>query len=261
MLIVCLGDSITEGLGVIRSRSSYADLLKEKLEYSFAHSIEVINFGGSALQVNESRERYEKQILELQPDIIVFAHGNTEAIVREQRKYLKFMPRRWRRPGWMDPRPYYSTRKTRRWLEKIESGLRWRIKSTLIKVFGGKQWMSLTEFQTHTTDFTKTILTHNTKTNIIILTPGHIEEKYFPGSPESMGRYTEVLQEVYELNKSANRVFICDSSQYLHKWDDYFMDRFHPNESGHNKIAEALMDIIIEHSLLNNNRVMKEVSI
>lgn len=261
MLIVCLGDSITAGMGVIRSRTSYADLLKMKLSSSYAQSVEIINFGASAMQVNESREKYEKKLLELQPDIIVFAHGNTESVVREQRRYLKFMPRRWRRPGWMDPRPYYSTRRNRRRLEKIESGLRWRVKVTLIKIFGGKQWMSLEEFKRQTTDFTKTILTHNTNTNIIFLTPGDIEEKYFPGSPESMMKYREVLIDIYELNKSSNRLFMCDASQYLDKWNDYFIDRFHPNESGHNKIAEALSDIIFEHSLLNNNRVMKEVNL
>ncbi|AOZ92681.1 SGNH/GDSL hydrolase family protein [Paenibacillus crassostreae] len=261
MLIVCLGDSITAGLGVNRSRTSYTDVLMKQLNSSDSQSVQIINYGASAMQVNESRERYEEQILELQPDIIVFAHGNTEAVVREQRKYLKFMPKRWRKPGWMDPRPYYSSRKTRKWLEKIESGLRWRVKVTLIKVFGGKQWMSLTEFNRQTTNFTRTILNHNTKTNIIFLTPGDIEEKYFPGSPESMRRYREVLQDIYELNKSSDRIFMSNPSQYLNTWNDYFMDRFHPNESGHNKIAEALMDIIIEHSLLNNNRVMKEVSL
>jgi hypothetical protein len=261
MLIVFLGDSITEGLGVIRSRTSYADLLKVKLNSSYSQSVQIINFGASAMQVNESREKYEEKILELQPDIIVFAHGNTESVVREQRKYQKFIPKRWRRPGWMDPRPYYSTRNVRKWLEKIESGLRWRVKATLIKVFGGKQWMSLTEFKKQTTDFTMTILSHDTKTNIIFLTPGDIEEKYFPGSPESMSKYREVLQDIYELNKSSNRIFICDSSQYLHKWNDYFNDRFHPNENGHNRIAEALLGTIIQHSLLSNNKVLKEVSL
>lgn len=260
MLVVCLGGSITAGMGVTRSKSSYADLLKIKMTTSCSQSVEIINFGASAMQVNESREKYEKKILQLQPDIIVFAHGNTEAVVREQRKHLKYMPKRWRNPGWMDPRPYYSTRKTRKFLEKIESGLRWRVKVMLIKVFGGKQWMSLEQFKQQTTDFTKTVLTHNTKTNIIFLTPGDIEEKYFPGSPESMKKYREVLKDVYEMNKSSNRIFMCDSSQYLHKWNDYFVDHFHPNEKGHNKIADALLDTIIQHSLLNNDQVMIEVS-
>jgi lysophospholipase L1-like esterase len=260
MLIVFLGGSITEGLGVVRSRTSYANLLQAKLNSSYSESVQIINFGASAMQINESRRKYEEKIIELQPDIIVYAHGNTEAVVREQRKYLKFFPKRWRRPGWMDPRAYYSTRFTRRLIEKIESGLRWRVKVALIKVFGGKQWMSLEEFRQQTSDFIMTIFQHNTKTNIIFLTPGDIEEKYFPGSPESMRRYREVMKDIYEHNKSNNRLFMCDSSHALHKWNDYFYDRFHPNENGHNKIAEALLNTMIQHSLLRKNKVMKEVS-
>lgn len=57
MQIVFIGDSITEGLGVIRSKTNYATLLY------------------------------------------------------------------WRRPGWMDPRPYYSTHMFRRVIEKVESVL------------------------------------------------------------------------------------------------------------------------------------------
>lgn len=260
MLIVCLGGSITEGLGVTRSGKTYANILKAKLQSSYSQPIEVINYGGSAMQVNESRQRYEEKILELQPDIIVFAHGNTEAVVREQKKYLKYLPKRWRRPGWMDPRPYYSSRRSRRYLERMESGLRWRVKVTLIKALGGKQWMTLEEFKRQTTDFITTIFNHSARTKIIFLTPGDIEEKYFPGSPESMRKYREVLKAIYEQQKSSNRLFMCDSSQYLHKWDDYFADRFHPNEEGHNKIAEALEDAILENGLLDHEQALEVVS-
>lgn len=261
MLIVFLGDSITEGLGVTRTKSSYANLLQTKLENFYSNPVEIINFGASAMQINESREKYENKILDLEPDIIVVAHGNTESVVREQKMYLRYLPKRWRKPGWMDPRPYYSTKNYRRWLEKLESGIRWRVKVTLINIFGGKQWMSLTEFRQQISDFVMTNLNHSAKTKIIILTPGNIEEKYFPGSPESMRMYSQVMKDVYENTKSSNRVFMCDSSQCLHQWNDYFNDRFHPNEIGHDKISETLLDTIIKHSLLTNNKVMKEVSL
>lgn len=261
MLIVFLGDSIAEGLGVTRSKTSYANLLQMKLRNSYSQGVQIINFGASAMQINESRKKYEKKILDLEPDIIVLAHGNTESIVRERNKYLKFLPKRWRKAGWMDPRPYYSSRISRRWLEKIESGLRWRVKVTLIHLFGGEPWMSLTEFRQQTTDFVMANLNHNTKTNIILLTPGDIEAKYFPKSPESMREYGRVLTEIYDCTKSSNRVFLCDSQKCLHRWSDYFYDRFHPNEAGHDKIAQALLKTIIENSLLNNNKAMKEASL
>jgi|GEM_PF-983653 len=259
MQIVFIGDSITEGLGVIRSKTNYANLLQAQLKSLMGQPVHIVNFGSSAMQVNESREKYEQRILGLQPDIIVFAHGITEAIVREQRKYLKWMPKRWRRPGWMDPRPYYSTRKLRRWVEKIESGVRWRLKVALIKTFGGKPWMSLDEFRKHTNDFVLNVLNYSPSTSIIFLAPSDIEEKYFPGSSESMRIYRKAFHEICNKTKSTNRVFFCDTSQALHKWKDYLEDRFHPNELGHSKIARALFNVIVEHSLISPF-VQKEVS-
>ncbi|CAM3323667.1 MULTISPECIES: SGNH/GDSL hydrolase family protein [Paenibacillus] len=261
MLIVFLGGSITAGLGVVRSGNTYANLLQMKMKDRYTEKVEILNLGASAMQVNESRQKYETRILQLQPDIIVFAHGNTESVVREKKKYLKFMPKRWRRPGWMDPRPYYSSRKPRRWLEKTESAIRWRVKVSLIKVFGGKQWMSLEEFRQQTIDFIITILNNSPRTKIILLTPGDIEDRYFPGSSMSLRKYHDVLREIYDNSKSTNRVFMCDSSIKLHRWDDYFEDRFHPNEKGHNKIAEALMDTIVSHSMMKKDmQVLEEVS-
>lgn len=260
MLIVFLGDSITQGLGVSKSGMTYANLLHKKLQPLSSQPIETMNFGASAMQVHETRMKYEKKIMELQPDIIVFAHGITESIVRERKQYLRFMPKRWRKPGWMDPRPYYSTRKPRRWLEMLESGLRWRVKVVLIKAMGGKPWMRLDVFKQHTTELIQNILNHNKQTKIIILAPGDIEERFFPGSPESMAKYRLVLEDIYENSRSTKRVFMCDSSRHLHRWNDYFEDRFHPNETGHDKIAKAIMDTIVQNSLLGYNHVLKEVS-
>lgn len=256
MQIVFIGDSITEGLGVIRSNTNYANLLQAQLKSLMAQPVDIVNFGSSAMQVNESREKYEQRILEMQPDIIVFAHGITEAIVRVQKKYLKWMPMRWRRPGWMDPRPYYSTRRWRRCLEKVESGVRWRVKVALIKMFGGKPWMSLEEFRRHTTEFLWKVMDASPKTSIILLAPSDIEEKYFPGSSESIRIYRRVFHDICNNAQSENRIFLCDASQFLHKWNDYLEDRFHPNELGHGKIAKALLNTLLEHSL--GSRIVKE---
>ncbi|GIO89216.1 SGNH/GDSL hydrolase family protein [Paenibacillus sp. FSL K6-1566] len=262
MLIVCLGDSVTQGLGVSKYGRSYGNLLQSKLQSLYAQSVQLMNLAGSAMQVHESRMKYEKKLMEMQPEIIIFAHGITESVVREQKKHLRFLPKRWRKPGWMDPRPYFSRRKPKVWLEKLESSLRWRVKVILIKTLGGRPWMSVDEFKQHTTDFILNVLGHNQKTKIILLTPGDIEERYFPGSPASMQKYRDALRDIYENSKSTNRVFMCDSSTKLHRWDDYFEDRFHPNEGGHNKIAEALMDTIVKYSLIDDERmhVMREVS-
>ncbi|MBO2943795.1 SGNH/GDSL hydrolase family protein [Paenibacillus sp. F411] len=258
MRIVFLGGSITEGLGVTRSGKTYANLLKSKLSKGLTEPIEIINYGASAMQVNESRQRYEHDILEMKPELIVFAHGNTEAVVRERKSILRYMPRRWRKAGWMDPRPYYSSRFTRRCMEQMESAIRWRVKVLLIKVFGGKQWMDVTEFKQQTKEFVQKVLCDSPNTRIILLIPGSIEEKYFPGTPNSMEIYRRALKEIFEYTRASGKVFMCDSSMMLHQWDDYFADRFHPNENGHDKIAEALMETMTRCIL--SDSLMKEVA-
>lgn len=259
MLFVFLGDSITEGLGVNRSRKNYGDLLGNKIQSTYSKKVNIVNFGASAMQINQSRERFENKIIDLAPDFLVIAHGITEAIVRPQKKYLRYLPKRWRRPGWMDPRPYYSTRLLTRWLQKIESGARWRCKASLIKVFGGETWMSLELFNKNITEFVQVLLNHNSKLNIIFLAPSDIEEKYFPFSQESMKCYREELQKIQTQFHYTKRVHFCDSSNYLNKWDDYQDDRFHPNESGHDKIADALLETIIQNGLINH-KILGEVS-
>lgn len=251
MLFVFLGDSITEGLGVKRSRKNYGDLLKNKLQSKFSRVVNVVNFGSSAMQINQSRERFENKIIDLAPDVVVIAHGITEAIVRPRTKYLKYLPKRWRRPGWMDPRPYYSSRLLTKWMQKIESGARWRCKAALIKIFGGETWMSLEQFNKNITEFVQLLLNHNDKLNIIFLSPSDIEDKYFPFSQESIKRYREELIKIQLQFQYTKRVHMCDASKHLQKWEDYQDDRFHPNESGHDKIAEALLDTIVQNGLVN----------
>ncbi|MFI2857938.1 SGNH/GDSL hydrolase family protein [Paenibacillus sp. JSM ZJ436] len=261
MLIVCIGDSITEGLGVIRTKSSYADLIKKQFQEVYSIPVNVLNFGASAMQINESLEKYSEKIISLQPDIVIIAHGITESIVREQKKYLRYLPKRWRRPGWMDPRAYYSRSKLRRFMEKTESSIRWRTKVALIKIFGGLPWMNISDFENYSNDFVSKILTNSPSTNIIFLSPSDVDQKYFPGSSDSMSKYREVTKKICELNSSTCRVFMCDSHHVLDKWTDYFEDHFHPNEHGHKKIANMLVHTIKENDLFQKKLIRNEVSI
>lgn len=109
--------------------------------------------------------------------------------------------------------------------------------------------MSLEEFRQHATELILNILNNSPKTKVVLLTPSDIEEKYFPGSMESMKQYRGVLHDICENSQDSNRIFLCDTSQALNKWSDYLEDRFHPNELGHSKIAKALLRTIREHSL------------
>ncbi len=99
--VTCIfGDSIAAGLGVDRARYCriVADTLRLRLD----------DFTGAARPVGESLELLPKSAAS--PRIAIVAHGITEALVRPTDASLCYMPPRWRRAGWMDARPYYSTR-------------------------------------------------------------------------------------------------------------------------------------------------------
>ncbi|CAM3270297.1 SGNH/GDSL hydrolase family protein [Paenibacillus lupini] len=248
MNIVVMGDSITEGLGVKRSGKTYANLLQDKLLTVYSKPFEIINLGSSAMQIDESRIRYEEQILgQVNVKVVIIAHGITEAIVRPKKEQLKYLPRRWRKPGWTDPRPYYSRKFLRRMFEMLESGIRWRTKAFLIRLFGGEKWMPIDQFAKHLSDCTRMLLNDNRDLHVIYLSPIDIEEKYFPHSKESLKQYKEQLNEI--CGRLGSRVHLCDASLSLHRWSDYFEDRFHPNEQGHEKIADALLRTIMENSI------------
>lgn len=245
MKFVVLGDSIAAGLGV--KDRSYCDLLLEKLKDSYRNA-QALNLAGSAMQINESRACLSK-VIDHQPDVVVIAHGITEAIIRPRQKSLRFVPKRWRRAGWMDPRPYYSRRPWRRFIQRLESSIRWRVKNILIRNFGGLTWMSQTDYENHLKEVV-TQLIHHMNAKIILMSHCGIDEKFFPNSLTSLDRFNSITERVSRIYE--NQVFYCELRYVCEKWDDFFQDHFHPNEKGHRKIANKIYEIMVRNVRMKN---------
>lgn len=236
MRIVILGDSIAAGLGV--KGKCYGDLIKTYLKENYGDA-EIINYAGSAMQLKESMN-YLVEIIKLQPDLIIIAHGITEAIIRPNDSALKFMPIRWRKAGWMDRRPYYSKSLRKRIVQRIESEIRWRTKNLLIKLSGGITWGDKIEFEENLRNILNQIIS-NSKTKVILMSHTSINDKYFPGSLDSLNEYKNITKSVCS-SFNSNQVHFCDVSNVCYKWDDYLDDHFHPNYLGHKKIAKSIID-------------------
>jgi hypothetical protein len=116
------GDSIAEGLAA-RGRP-FPILLADDL------NAELVDLSETARQVTDSLRLVEKA---RGCEIVVIAHGTTEALRRPTDAALRLVPARWRRPGWLDPRPYFSSRRPRRLGQRAESALRWRLKLVLMR--------------------------------------------------------------------------------------------------------------------------------
>lgn len=239
MRIVIIGDSIAEGLGV--KNLSYGDQLRAQIEETGSKAT-LLNLSHTGYQISDSYKLLPVAF-SFTPDFVVVAHGITEAIVRPKRKAMRFVPLRWRQKGWLDPRPYYSRRILKRLPQQIESALRWRWKNCLIRSFGGETWTSQTDFSDAVDGFIHALLSQTTA-QIILLTQCGLDERFYPGSPASLREYQTIVERIALSHQSSARVHVCDVSQKLEKWDDFFVDRFHPNVMGHRKIAHALFDLI-----------------
>lgn len=230
MRIIVLGDSIAQGLGV--KGQAYADLLGNQ----------IINLAQSAAQIDYSYSLLP-EIAALQPDIVIIAHGITEAIVRPTPAALKLIPKRWRKIGWLDPRPYFSRRFHKRCYQQSESALRWRVKVLLIRCFGGQTLGLPDDFECSLFTMTEALL-RQTQAHVILLTHTGIDERFYPKSAASLERYLLCAKSAASRASSPARVSFCNVSGRLDRWSDYFADHFHPNAVGHEKIAKAIRGII-----------------
>ena len=233
--IAIFGDSIAEGLGV--EGASYGDLLCAELTAA-GRPASLLNLAHTGYQVTDSLRLAEKMVA-WDPEIIVVSHGITEALIRPKPKAMRFVPKRWRQKGWLDPRPYFSRKPIKRLYQKLESALRWRWKIVLIKAGGGETWMSQTEYEKSLLRLLEIAL-GKTSADIILLTPPALDEKFFPGSPQSLRGYQDGLSRARSLLQATKRVSVCDIATDLQQWDDFFDDHFHPNAKGHRKIAAKL---------------------
>jgi lysophospholipase L1-like esterase len=240
MRIVVIGDSIAQGLGV--QERSFGGLLAHRLATSLGKPVRIVNMAGSARQITDSRKLLP-ELISMNPELIIIAHGTTESLLRPPDAALRYVPGRWRRPGWLDPRPYYSRRLLRRIGQKLESAVRWRVKLLLMRSFGGESWMTPARFESELSDYVR-ILLRSTTARIVLLSPYGLDAAFFPGSPERLEQCRETIARIPWKFKNKNRLFYVDVSQVCRRFDDYFADRFHPNEVGHERIAERLFETI-----------------
>jgi lysophospholipase L1-like esterase len=221
--VVAFGDSITTGLGA-RGRE-YPVIVAERL------GVDLMNLSGTAMMVDVSTTT----VGECRPgDLVLIMQGITEAIPRIPASRQRLLPRRWVGLGHMDPRPYYSTRARRRVLELVESEMRWRVKSALLRR-GGAALMSPEAYEHNLAGL---VCAARTVTpDVVVIVGAQISDRYFPGAAPAIDAYSQLSRTVADRYE----VMCVDISRSLRRWDDYLADHFHPSADGHSKIAETVL--------------------
>lgn len=224
--IAVLGDSLTQGLGA-RGRQ-YPVLVAEAL------GVELIDLSGSARVVSlEDAGRVGNA------DVVVVAHGVTEAILRPTPAALRCVPPRWRRTGWLDPRPFFSSRRFRGTAQRLESAARWRVKVTLMRLLGSTQFVPDEDFARMLRQIVDVCGAHRT----LLLGGFTIDDRFYPGSAAELARYAAIARDV-AADTGARYVDVASTCE---RWDDYLADHFHPNQSGHRKIADRVLTATDQH--------------
>lgn len=220
--VILFGDSIAMGLGVRRRK--YGLLVADGLNG------QLVDYSHTGWTVSQSLGAYLKA--PQGGDVAVIAHGITEPILRPVLPSWVPLPRRWRRLGWMDPRPYFSTRPNRRVLELAESELRWRVKNLLIRAFGSHQLLPLHIFARDLRQLKSECEARGAR--VVVLGPPDIDERFFPGSVYEQLRYSRVSERI----GGADFVPVAG---VIDRWGDYLLDHFHPNDDGHEAIARRVL--------------------
>lgn len=220
--VAIFGDSIANGLGV--RKLTYAQIIAQAL------GKDLLDFTGTAQTVAGSLDLLKSS--DAVPEIAIVAHGITEAVMRPLPEHLRWLPARWRRTGWMDPRPYYSSKLHRRIFERVESEVRWRTKNFVMTVGGAFQFLTAEEYEDLIRELVLEL--HRRGCHVILLGTPDIAEDYFPGSQRQ--------QELYELRLTGLDAQYIPLGGRLDRWDDYLADRFHPNDVGHFKISQIVLE-------------------
>lgn len=244
--IVIIGDSISQGLG--SKHYNYCEELKDFIVKHSNVSIEIKNLAITGKTIFFANEISE-QVKEENPDLILLFLGSVDGLIRPKEKgwIWKFLPKRYKLNGMLDPRPFYSHSFLKRICEHVDSWVRWHLKIILMKICGTYSWVELEEFETEYRKF----LTSFADRKILMVSPVYVDERFFPNSNDNLKRYVECIK---KLSKEYNQYYIdLISIQKNMKWEDiYNYDHFHPSKKGYTWYAKLFSDEIIK--IINTNK-------
>lgn len=225
--LAVFGDSIAAGMGV--RGDTYAELVAKKLGY------DLYDFSGVSKPVSHSLTQYMSDPGSF--EFAIIAHGITEAIPRPAQRLIAKMPGRWRREGWMDPRPYFSSSFRKRSGQRIESSIRWRFRNLLLRLGPPRFVMEHDRYVDNARQLAEKLSGHGVA--VIMLGPPDIDQKRFPGSESRTAEYWKSVRSF--------GVIAVELTGKLDRWGSYCGDRFHPNDDGHARIAQLIIAAVNQY--------------
>ena len=241
--IAIFGDSISEGIG--SRKANYSKEL-EKIFFSENKKIKIYNYAFTGTMIDYTKkikEKYEREKF----DVVIVGYGNVDGMLRPNTKtknnLYKHLPKRYKKNGMLNPRPYYSKNKWKKIFQKLDSLIRWNLNKILLKVQGSTTWITLDKFYKEYLEFCTFILNKTDK--IILLSTVKVGEKYFPGTNNSYIKFNEKIKKIEQLN---SKIEYLDLYNTLNEKELFFDDLFHPNQQGYEFIAKLIYNKIAERT-------------
>lgn len=180
-------------------------------------------------------------------------YGSVDARIRpdtdKNRFYLwSLVPKHYRKNGMMDPRPFYSRKKIKKFLQIGDNLIRSLVCKVMFLTQGKCQWCSVERFEIQYNNVLENL--RPIIPNIILLTPAYIDEKiYGEDNVIQYKKYTNVVKRIAE----EQHLSVIDIYSTLKKavdesgWNSvFYLDHFHPNARGYEIMADLIYKEILK---------------
>lgn len=225
--VFLIADSICGGFGQ-RSQKSFVHFSLEILKLN----LHDVSKSGMCSQVALQRIQ-EIDVLDevTSNDLVIISIGNVDAkpVYMRNNIWADAVPRRYRKEK-IDPRPYYSTKPSKRLFELADNVVRSLCRRFCYITGNYQRKISQEKFERNFIDILD-IFSQKTK-NFIIILPSKIEDGLFPGASSQFNDTRLFLNNLCKDRNLGSFDFTA-----LVEDSDYLLDRFHLNESGHQKIV------------------------
>ena len=236
--ILLVGGSIANGLGVRENPfgkriGAHADVRPELLDMT-----------GSGRMIDDVLPEHRDAVVDFAPQVAVICAGMSERLVHAPARFQallnRYAPATWHGVAGLQPRAYFSENAARRRRQQAVSRLKTAVKRTVLR-FGSHQRMSLAGFEQEL--LTMLTLLDGLGCRVVLVGTGQVDDTLFPGTEQT---YLELSAKLRETAAAHPHVTFLDPRAILDCWSDYVDDRFHWNEQGHDKIARAIEDVLVD---------------
>ncbi|MCK6448522.1 MAG: SGNH/GDSL hydrolase family protein [Planctomycetes bacterium] len=264
MRIATFGDSSTFGMGVAW-RETYSARLVEELAARGVRA-EVIDAGVIGFTIEQGLERYQELIRDLRPDVVTLAFGavndhfpaagleDREKIAESARRAAERRPvRDWLRENLRIVHAFAWAQERRAGFDREalakdlmrQRGEQRKLEATMGKVdWPGKRRVSLARFEENLIRFAELARADGAQRVVLISMPRHPERE--TNEPVLL-EYNTIVERVgakLGLGVFDARRRIADELARGVKWEELFVDHFHPSPRGHALFADELAPLV-----------------